>query len=224
MISVKKVFTNAPASLSHSNCLAKVEASIKNKSYQKSDWYKKEDTKVALKEIYNNKCAYCEGFSAAQAPFPVEHYRPKGKVTVFVSNKIIDVSNHNGYYWLAYEWSNLLWSCYWCNQHKASQFTLEDETQRVFQPTLNVDGDLIKKECLIDADVLLAEKPLLLNPEIDKAEDHFYFLPNGEIKSVTNRGKETIRICELDREDLCLARRKLADDIFKEITTEVTDF
>jgi len=222
MISVKKDFTKPPASLTGNTCQSKIKDCIDSKSYIKSDWYKKEDTKKLLKEIYNNKCAYCEGYSNAQAPFHVEHYRPKDELTIKVNNKKTKVAGHKGYYWLAYNWSNLLWSCYWCDQNKSSQFPLEDESNRIFNPPLKPDGNLNKKEC--ESIALKPETPLLLNPEIDKPEEHFYFKRNGKIKSISKRGKATIEICQLNREDLCVDRKKLVDSFNAEIITEVADY
>ena len=68
-----------------------------------------------------------------------------------------------------------------------------------------------------------SETALLINPEIDKPEDHFYFHRNGKIKSTSTRGNTTISTCKLNREDLHIERRKLADNFIDEITTEVTD-
>jgi len=222
MISVTKDFTKPPASLLSDKCQSKIKESIEKASYQKSNWYKRKDTKKALKEIYNNKCAYCEGYSSAQAPFHVEHYRPKKEASITVDDKKIKIEGHKGYYWLAFEWSNLLWSCYWCNKNKDTQFPLEDEKNRKFNPPLDKGGKLKVNNCRCNNAELLSEKPLLINPEIDNPEDHFYFLPNGDIKSLSEIGKATIRICELDREDLCRARKKLVNKFYKNIRTKVT--
>ena len=56
------------------------------------------------------RCAYCEGRNSAGEFGDAEHYRPKGEVTE--NRKPI---SHPGYYWLAYEWYNLLLSCKKCN-------------------------------------------------------------------------------------------------------------
>jgi len=218
MISVKKNFAKPPASFSHSNCQAKIKECIQHKKYIDSDWYKKKDIKNALKRIYKNKCAYCEGYSSA--PFHVDHYRPKKEVSIKVADKKIKIKGHSGYYWLAYNWSNLLWSCYWCNQNKDTQFPLEDESKRIFSPPLKAN-ELDESKC--KSSKLKSETPLLINPEIDKPEDHFYFYRNGKIKSTSKRGKTTISICKLNREDLQLPRRKLVDKFYEEINTEVTD-
>ena len=61
----------------------------------------------ALRELFVNKCAYCES-SLVGGDMDVEHYRPKGGVS--------EVPDHSGYYWLAYDWENLVASCSFCNR------------------------------------------------------------------------------------------------------------
>ena len=71
------------------------------------------EVRERLRDIYYNKCAYCEDIDAKPE---VEHYRPKKKVS--------EDSSHPGYYWLCYEWTNLLPSCHYCNTEsgKRNQF------------------------------------------------------------------------------------------------------
>src|SRR5579872_571430 len=57
-----------------------------------------------LAKSYSYKCAYCERICKAD----IEHYRPKKAVD--------EEAQHPGYYWLCYEWSNLLPSCITCNR------------------------------------------------------------------------------------------------------------
>src|SRR6185503_5752196 len=70
------------------------------------------DLKNLLLEHNYRKCMYCE-FPAATAEYcAAEHYRPKSEVTENGSKV-----PHNGYYWLAYEWQNILLSCTKCNSN-----------------------------------------------------------------------------------------------------------
>jgi hypothetical protein len=64
----------------------------------------------------------------------------------------------------------------------------------------------------------------LLNPEIDEVEEHFYFLPIGEIRELGDRGKATIDILKLNRVRLVLGRKKLLDDNLNEIENVLNDF
>src|SRR5262249_14198650 len=66
------------------------------------------ELKFHLCELFHGKCAYCESRVRASYGGDVEHYRPKGKVD--------EDNSHPGYYWLAYNPSNLLPSCALCNQ------------------------------------------------------------------------------------------------------------
>ena len=77
-----------------------------------------------LKEAFASKCAYCETTLAGQ-PGDVEHFRPKNRVSGldFRPIKFTDPVTgqdvpHPGYFWLAYEWSNLLPSCIGCNRFR----------------------------------------------------------------------------------------------------------
>jgi len=216
MIAVKKDFNIQPISFSKSGCQKIIDKCLSEEKYIKSDWYKTSYIKEQLNKIYKYKCAYCEGKSQAQAPFQVEHYRPKNAPKENVV--------HQGYYWLAYEWSNLLWSCFWCNNHKDTQFPLVNEKDRVFLPTLESSGKLDFKKCMLNSNDLVNEQALLLNPEIDKPENHLFFLPDGTIKSDTKRGNETIRICQLKRKALVISRKKIVDDFKDDIDFEIRDF
>jgi hypothetical protein len=73
-----------------------------------------------LKKLFSGKCAYCETFIEQNHPGAVEHFRPKGAVSDEDFNVVrigsgANQINHPGYYWLAYEWLNLLPACYDCN-------------------------------------------------------------------------------------------------------------
>src|SRR5882724_7087850 len=66
---------------------------------------------------FSNKCAYCEGRLFEQSAALVEHFRPKGGVRD-LKNRVVEIKPkqpHNGYWWLAYEPSNLLPTCSMCN-------------------------------------------------------------------------------------------------------------
>jgi uncharacterized protein (TIGR02646 family) len=154
--------------------------------------YADDQLRATLETLFQDKCAFCE--YALGEEWDVEHYRPKGRVA--------ESANHPGYYWLAYEWTNLLPCCKHCNQRrrdkpitddlrtlpaagKADQFPLRDEGQRAHSHTDN----------------LAAEEPLLLNPCVDRPEEHLAYTATGEVLSVSksDRGDATIKICNLNR-------------------------
>lgn len=130
-----------------------------------------------LKKMHHGKCCFCETNIDAGSYGDVEHFRPKKKVTGDAS--------HRGYWWLAYSWENLLWSCKRCNtSHKRNHFPLEDIKKRAYSPN----------------DKLNDEQPTLIDPSCEDPAQHIRFraeLAVGE----TPRGRETIRILGLNRDE-----------------------
>jgi uncharacterized protein (TIGR02646 family) len=214
MISIKKDFDSPPEKLLNSkrDLQIKDALSTKNKHTFRSSIYRK-TTIDALEEMYHFKCAYCESDTSAGAPFQVEHYRPKAKIE--------GDSAHFGYYWLAYEWSNLTLGCSTCNNNKRNHFPITG--LRITEPLLDISGLPTSEYLSLNSPLLLNEEALLLNPEIDKVEDHFYFLPTGEIAGKDQRGETTIDILKLNRKRLIFWRKKLLDDYLKELKNILED-
>lgn len=161
--------------------------------------YRHPSVKVALEELFYRKCAYCET-PLSEVGWQVEHFRPKGRVA--------ERLDHPGYYWLAYEWTNLYPSCAPCNQKledkptwddpesgtahgKADQFPLDDEATRAMS----------------HEDSLGSEKPLLLDPCADQPEEHLIYTPLGEIGPT----REGDRRVETSLTVFHLTRRRLRD-------------
>ncbi|WP_339814201.1 hypothetical protein [uncultured Imperialibacter sp.] len=156
-----------------------------------------------LKQIYHNKCVYCESIEFKPE---IEHYRPKKSVT--------GVNTHPGYYWLCYEWTNLMPSCRYCNTEggKGNKFPVMGH--RVNLPIFD-RGSLEKASCRADSQYLLGERPYLLHPDIDTPENCFSFDNKGKIKGIdlTERGSKTISICNLNRDNLKYRRQSIVDRI-----------
>jgi len=134
----------------------------------------------ALEDSHHGKCAFCEvKIPKPYAPAHVEHWRPKGSVMQVKGEK----ATKPGYYWLAYEWDNLLLACLFCNSsNKGVQFPLEDPTARALNHHFP----------------LAAEAPLLLKPDVDDPSQHIEFIeeiPRG----ISAQGKATIKALGLDR-------------------------
>jgi hypothetical protein len=107
---------------------------------------------------FYGKCAYCETDIVGYQHGDVEHFRPKAGVT---DEGDLPIDEHPGYYWLAYDWRNLLPSCEKCNQPseisgrkvgKHNRFPVEGRHAR--QP-----------------DEIEAEEPLLIHPGSGRPED-----------------------------------------------------
>jgi len=105
-----------------------------------------------LYEGHFAKCCYCERKRDRKREMDVEHYRPKGEVEEDVE--------HSGYWWQAYEWDNLLWSCKTCNQkYKYMKFPLLPEGIRAAE----------------EGDDLSLERPCLINPKLENPFDFISF-------------------------------------------------
>ncbi len=178
--------------------------------------YNDKSVRTALNQLYRNKCAYCQGEAeTAQYTSRIDHFRPKDKIKV---NKK-QIENHKGYYWLGYEWTNLLPTCEKCNNHKSNQFPLKEENSRI-SDNLAEEGFINEGEFQFDnfkITKLVKEQRLLLNPEIDDVDKHLYFLPTGEIRHITEEGETTIKIYDLNRGSLIFERKKIIDDIVREL-------
>ncbi|MBF0463451.1 MAG: hypothetical protein HQK88_03715 [Nitrospirae bacterium] len=112
--------------------------------------YGDEEVKKTLIEAQHGKCCFCESDVTHISHGHVEHFRPKGGF----KQDIDSVLRRPGYYWLAYDWSNLFFSCEKCNQSKANRFPLENPNNRA----------------LTHDDKIEDEKPLLINPAADDPE------------------------------------------------------
>jgi hypothetical protein len=89
--------------------------------------YAHETVKNALLKLQHGKCAFCECKVTHQQYGDVEHFRPKKGY----KQKDGDPLGRPGYYWLAYEWTNLLVSCQICNQKfKKNLFPLRRPSRR----------------------------------------------------------------------------------------------
>ncbi len=178
------------------------------KGEYKEDGKKKYEVREALKEIYYNKCAYCE---IKEYKPEIEHYRPKKKVT--------GLKGHSGYYWLCYEWTNLLPSCRYCNTEggKGNKFPIKGK--RVSKPCFDDDGLLNIEKCKAERSPLKDEESYLLHPEVDSPEDYFLFKPNGKIQGIgkDKRGQSTIKICDLNRDNLLYRRQEIIDRLLTRI-------
>ena len=163
-----------------------------------------------LTELYMNKCGYCETNPIPGSDLERDHYRPRGKLN--------DDESHPGYYWLVYEWTNLVPACRICNNTKLNRFPIDaSKGKRVSEPPMD-NGSLDMEACRVDSEIHLAEEPLLLNPVVDKPENHLTFLPDGNVESKSQKGKTTIEICKLDRDELIYARKGLINLYFNALT------
>jgi len=148
----------------------------------------------ALWKAQYYKCAYCE-LREQDKRNDVEHFRPAMRAV-----RTPGSDETHGYWWLAYTWENLLFSCRNCNQSpaKLDKFPL-DVGSVALQPEQAPPG---------------RETPLLLDPADPAAEsaiDHIEFVPEERAgrqrwvprpRNGSRLGLHTIRVCMLDRPGL----------------------
>lgn len=187
MIKINKS-KNAPKVLSGqaaANSLQAIRIKVKNGSaISNKDFdrkiYAAKAVKDQLKQDQHNKCAYCEctmeGDNGA-----VEHFRPKTKYKDVTGSGL-------GYYWLAYDWDNLLFSCDKCNSaaRKGCNFPLRNPADR------NIASEDISKE-----------ESLIVKPTEEDPADFICFRRHIAVPTViddipSDKGVKTIEIFDLN--------------------------
>lgn len=146
--------------------------------------YGHKTVKEVLINIQHNKCCFCEAKITHISHGDVEHFRPKAGYQIDEMQALIQP----GYYWLAYDFSNLFFCCQVCNQtYKKNYFPLADERKRATSHT----------------DDYRLEESLILHPAIDAIDDHLAF--EAEVikpKNGSQKGAETIKRTGLNRPTL----------------------
>ncbi len=140
---------------------------------------------AALRKAFLGKCAYCESPIKEASSGQLDSFRPRQRA-VGLDGRV----DEDHYWWLAYEWSNVRACCVTCNRLKASRFPIEGP--RALPGTT---GKELEKE-----------NRLLLDPCIDIPEEQLLFNDQGQVASSTLKGRTTIDVLGLNREDLVLQR------------------
>ena len=163
--------------------------------------YADKTVKEALILAQHDKCFLCESKITHIDNGDVEHFRPKKAFQQTEKEKL----NYPGYYWLAYDWTNLFLACTRCNQHyKKNLFPLANPKTR---KELSHLSDLSK------------EKPLLINPAKENPEKYISFRVDNLVGVVpfaiedNAKGKATIKVAGLDRLKLCGRRFEHSKDL-----------
>ncbi len=183
--------------------------------------YKGTDVKLAIEDLFHNKCAYCETHHGAGGPVDIEHYRPKGAVA--------DDPAHPGYWWLAMAWDNLLYSCLDCNRMRGQIIVTpgmtQEEVQRLRQDAERTNAG--KKDAFPirgarlqpEDDAYHLEDALLIDPTranpgqhltfVADAEDRCLAIATGTADAPDPYGQASIQIYGLNRSVLVDARTML---------------
>lgn len=121
----------------------------------------------AFAAFSNDKCWYVECKNPGTDD-DVDHFRPKLGVW--------EDRNHPGYYWLAFEWTNLRLSCHHANRLRTNPETGQTGGKAEHFPLINPD-DRVRSP----SDDLLIEVPALLDPTNFADVALLSFRPNGEV-------------------------------------------
>ena len=161
------------------------------------------ELKGDLERLSHGKCWYCER-TKIREDFNVDHFRPKNGIT----NS--DGTREQGYWYLAFEYTNFRIACDWCNtKHtnhdavalgKQDQFPLDARCTRASFPTCRIEDEL----------------PLLLDPTSIDDPPVLWFLDTGEAcardderELQRKRAEETIRILHLNHIRIVEARKEI---------------
>lgn len=152
----------------------------------KNNIYGSQSVRNRLKQCQNNKCCYSEA-KFVRDSVHVEHYRPKGAI----GQPGNFLKQYPGYYWLAYEWSNLLLCKPGVNSQKRDYFPLRDDRVRATNHHFD----------------LSLESPMLIDPASEDPREHIRFR-NEEPYAYrsSERGEFTINLL-LNHPDLDEDRR-----------------
>lgn len=146
--------------------------------------YGHETVKEALIKLQHDKCCFCEAQVCHTSHGDIEHFRPKGGYQQSEEEPL----QQPGYYWLAYDFSNLFFACEKCNQsYKRNYFPLVNPLNRA----KSHNDDYRQEDCLI------------VHPEFDNPEEHITFeFEVVKAKDGSLKGTETIKRTGLDRPKL----------------------
>lgn len=172
-----------------------------------SEIYGHVTVKESLIKSQHGKCCYCESKVTHVCYGDVEHYRPKAGYRETEFGPLITP----GYFWLAYDWENLLFSCEICNRrYKKNLFPLEIVANRVRTPLSDISS----------------ETPLLIDPGKENPETYISY--RGDTPFAVNgnsRGEATITMVGLRNETLRSRRASILSTlrIMHEITSRSPD-
>lgn len=136
------------------------------------------------------KCVFCESALTFSKLYAVAHFRPH-------SNAIIqEETTPRHYYWLAFEWSNLLVLCVECHRLRGNRWPINGDLAAVGMSGAELDR----------------EQPLVIDPYRDDPSKHFVADDSGRLIGMTGAGQTTIEVFSLNRVSLVTERRRAWED------------
>lgn len=160
----------------------------KGKTFKFTSDYATDEVRNALIKCQFNKCCFSEAKFVGDYS-NVEHFRPKGKVDPYPNGN----SHYPGYYWLAYDWSNL----FLCKAR------INSSDKRNFFPLKNEKN---RNRSHRDSN---KEKSLFINCSEENPRKYIRFV-GEEPKGVDSagRGEFNIKFFQLRHTDFTEARRE----------------
>lgn len=159
----------------------------------------------ALYQVQSGKCCFCE-WAEQSTGNPVEHFRPK-----IEADRRPGSTAREGYWWLAWSWDNLLFTCETCNgaKFKGVRFPLA-EGSVALEPEQQPPG---------------GEQPLLLDPYAEEPGEYIEFIPDqtgtwlprprrDRPEGHAKRGETTISVLGLARRQELMVHRQTHVDKF----------
>jgi hypothetical protein len=205
--------------------LNRVYATGKSKAVSEKLYREQKEVYLALNGPFRGKCVYCEMLIDNQFAH-LDHFRPKKRVTDFTG--VVTIKDrrgrdipHRGYYWLAYDFRNLLPACEVCNCLNKSNH--RSGGLRIGKGNLfPVKGNFRAKNPGEEK----RERPLLLNPTAKniKIEKHLMVDEKGFIQGLTPEGKVTCKIFGLnDRQALIQERMAAYQNGYRSVLNYLTE-
>jgi uncharacterized protein (TIGR02646 family) len=165
--------------------------------------YRADEVKASLVKSHSGKCAYCETRLLSVSHGDVEHFRPKSEYKDGIHKGL-------GYFWLAYDWSNLFLGCQICNEtYKGTYFALMPAVEGLIAPSEHLEPG---------ADVESGDEfSVLVDPGRENPRVYVEFdpvsaemgaqNPSGNPVAASRTGKMILTL-GLNRHDLVVARHR----------------
>ncbi|MGH8079550.1 MAG: AAA family ATPase, partial [Lysobacter sp.] len=146
-----------------------------------------EETIETLRRQFAGRCAYCESLLQA-GQGQIEQFRP----SMAAADPHSGETSADHYSWFAYEWRNLMWACRECASAKRNFFPLSTPRARPMTAW---------------RETVAIERPLLIDPCRDDPTRHLWFMPDGGLAPLDDKGRSSIEVLQLNRRSL-LSQRK----------------
>ncbi len=137
---------------------------------------------------FNNKCWYSEARDSVSS-IHVDHFRPKGRVSDEKSKEVCE-----GYWWLAFDWTNYRIGGELLNVKKSDIFPFSDASRATHD-----DADSLRKECPVLLDPRDEDQARLISYDLQDEETCVAVLAADISPEEAERAQRTIEILGLNR-------------------------